>query len=182
MYSPPISQWSPVSINPGMLYVNDLRCLTGATGPVTAAWPAANLAIYVPILVFTNITVQKLFWLNGTVVASTTVDMALYSEDGQTKLAGTGATTQVTNDVPQAVSITPITLVAGRYWLGLVCGNNTSGFRRYTNGTGISAMQKAIGCQQQALGSTAMPASVTFAAAANAYIPQMGLWCSTLGM
>ncbi len=181
MYTPPVLASEHLAISVETSHDYALDCL-GAGVPASATWPTANLAIFVPIYVSAGTTVQQIYWVNGaTVTASTTVECALYNEAGTTKLITSGAIIQATISVPQATTITGgYYLPRGRYWLGLVCGNNTSTFWRYSNAAAMTNMQKMIGTSEQAMGSTALPAAITFGTAAQAYIPVMGLTQSIL--
>lgn len=146
----------------------------------SAVWPTADLAMYIPFALHAPAIVKELWWYNGASVSGT-VDAAVYNEDGTQRLFSAGAPSQAGTSAPQAVDITDTLLLPGRYWMGLVLGNTTGTFVRLTGVTNIPAAQKFFGMQQQALGSTAMPSSTTFAAASNNYIPIMGLNLETAG-
>jgi hypothetical protein len=183
MYTPPVLDFEPQSIGVELAIATELGVLDTAT-PASAAWPTANLAIFVPYYLRAGITARQIYWSNGaTVTALTSVECAVYDESGTNKLITSGVVTQAGTSVPQAVTITNgLYLPRGRYWIGLVCGNNTSTFLRYTNGAAVTAMQKLLGTSEQTLGGTALPAAITFGSPVNAYIPVIGLTQSSLAM
>lgn len=172
-----------ISLGPAQSYVADMRPLSPGGG-VSTVWPTTNLAIYVPVPVRRYVTVNALWWNNGTNTGSPTIDMALYNEAGSTRLATVGGATQgASNTLQTTVLGTSVVLAPGVYWLGIVVGNNTTALVAWAGSSPASVpLQKFLGCQQQALGSTVMPSSTTFAAAVNNYVPCIGMWCSTLTM
>src|SRR5688500_5012668 len=75
------------SIGTGLIAVT-----TGLDTAASAAWPSANLALYVPILIPERITVDRFFSHNGAAVGDN-LDLGLYTEDG-TRVVSTGSTAQ----------------------------------------------------------------------------------------
>lgn len=174
-YRPPVLDWEHVSIGTQHSFPFELQGL-GAGSATAVAWPVSNLAIYVPLYLKRGITVQQIWWLNGTVTASTSMECAVYNEAGTVKLVTSGVVTQAGNGAPQAVTINGgIYLPRGRYWIALIAGNNTTQFNRFTGAAALINLQKFLGTSEQTLGATSLPAAITFGTAAQAYIPVMGL-------
>lgn len=164
-----------VSVGTQHSFPYDLQGL-GVGQAAMAVWPSANLGIFIPLYVRAPFVAQQIDWVNGTVVSAPSMEVALYNEAGTVKLATSGVVTQVGSGVPQAVAISGgLLLGRGRYWMGMVLSNNTSGIMRFTGAAALTDLQKFIGNSETALGSTALPASITFASAAQSYIPMMGL-------
>lgn len=171
----PILTSESVSVGTQESFPYDLQGL-GAGQPATATWPAANLGIFIPLYVRAPFVAQQVEWVNGTVVSAPSMEVALYNEAGTVKMATSGVVTQAGSGVPQAVTITGgIIVPRGRYWMGMVVSNNTSGMMRYTGAAALTDLHKFIGNSETALGGTALPATITFAAASQAYVPFMGL-------
>jgi hypothetical protein len=86
----------------------------------SATWPTANSACYIPLLVTEDITVKKLWWLNGATVTSN-INMALYTA-AFAQVAGTetGSTAQAGAGVIQEVDIADTALTAGLYYIAIV--------------------------------------------------------------
>lgn len=175
-YTAPAIGQAPAEINPFKQWDVDFTTYAGASGPSSAAWPAANLAIYVPIYVEQPTLVMQLRWLNGgTVTGSTTLDAAVYNEDGTQRLIHGGGVTQSGTNVYQAFNVTDTLLLPGRYWFGMVLSNNTSTISRWTSTGTTQNIQKFLGLQEEALGSAAMPSATTFAANTRVYVPVVGV-------
>lgn len=84
------------------------------------------LAVYLPFVLPVDYTVERLFWINGSVLAGD-ADIGLYDE-GLAAIWRAGQTARAGASDPQYVTpASPIELVAGeRYWLGFSCAG-TSG-------------------------------------------------------
>jgi hypothetical protein len=138
------------------------------------AWPAANRAVYVPFVVNAPIVVVKLMIQNGN-VASGNFDIGIYDDQGD-RLVSSGSTAQSGTAVAQAVDTTDITLLPGAYYFGVVMDNTTGVIAGLGPAVGICS---AAGVLSQ---STAfpLPATATFAAAQNAYVPLVALTARTL--
>ncbi len=183
MYTPPILATERSIVSTVTSLAAELGSL-GAGAPASAVWPTALLAIFVPLYVQAPITAQQIWWDNGaTITGSTSIECAVYNEAGTTKLITSGVVTHAGVSIPQAVTITGgYYLPRGRYWIGLVCANGTSTFLRFTNAAAVTNLQKLVGTSEQAMGAAALPATITFGTAAQAYIPVMGLTQSTLAI
>lgn len=141
-----------------------------AVVPASAVWPSANLGIYVPFALPRTMTVLKLFWVNGATVAGN-VDCGIY-DASLNKIISTGAVAQATINVAQSVDITDTVLPGpANYYMCLSASLATATFFRTTP---VVSILKASGMAQQA-SAHPLPASLTLAAVANAYVPIFGL-------
>jgi hypothetical protein len=96
----------------------------GAAG----AWPSANLAIYVPIIVLSRILVRKLWFAAGT-TATGNVDMALYDLTGTAVVSATNAAKSA-SQVEQVFDVTDTTVGPGCYYIALASDSATDTFMR----------------------------------------------------
>lgn len=130
-----------------------------------ATWPAANRALYCPVLVESVCVAQQMAVIVG--VQSGNLDIGIYNEAGA-QLVHAGSTAVGAAGV-QVVNITDTTLTPGVYFLALNCDNTTATFNKTS--TGAAGAYSALGIQQQAVGAIALPATATFANPAAAYAP-----------
>lgn len=135
----------------------------------SAAWPAANRAIYVPINLPFTYPVNRVWWVNGATVTNN-VDLGIY--DGRTlaRIYATGATAQSGASAPQYVA-TDLLLVPGSYYLGLSLNGTSTVFR--SNQNSAIGMRES-GCVQET-SAHPLPASITPEAVASAYWPLFGI-------
>lgn len=129
-------------------------------------WPAANRAIFVPIVVDEIVTVSKIAVLPT--VQSGNLDVGIYREDG-TRLVSAGSTAVGTAGAVQVIDITDTVLDPGVYFLALCVDNTTAAFQRQATGAGNYL--QICGVQQQAVGAVTLPNPATFANPASAYCP-----------
>ena len=147
--------------------------LVGA-GFASATYPTANLALFIPFVVTEPIVAVQLWCINGAAVSGN-VDMGIYDVAG-TKLVSIGSTAQSGTSVMQAFNITDTQLGTGRYFLAIALDNTTGTLTRattpavYLSAFGMAEMGTAF----------ALPATATFAAVTNAYIPLIGLSTNTV--
>lgn len=137
---------------------------------VSAVYPSANLAIYVPFVLRRQITVAQLFWYNGATVSGN-VDVGVYTADG-VRITSTGSTAQATINVVQSVNITDVTIGPGLFRMALAMDNATGTL--FAVATTLLAFLKATGVTQQAT-AFALPATATIASATFDYLPVFGL-------
>lgn len=140
---------------------------SGVPGSIT--W-VANLAIYVPLVLPFPYLVNRLWWMNGSVVTTSNADVGIYNRDG-VRLASAGSTVQAGTSTIQYVALgTPMLLSPGRYYLAWVSSGTTN------RGFGLTTITanhgRAAGLLAQAT-ALPLPASATFATLANALVP----WC-----
>lgn len=142
--------------------------LGGGATPASAAFPASNDAIFIPVYLQNTVLIQRLFSINGA-TASGNIDVGIYSEDGA-RIVSSGSTAQAGTSSPQFYNITDVTLGPGRYYLAVAMNNTTGTLFRAS--TGITKLQ-ALGMAKQAT-AFALPDSATFATVTAAYFPLIG--------
>lgn len=136
------------------------------------AWPVANRAIYVPFLVFQPLTAVKMFTGVGT--ASGNLDVGIYDSQ-QNRLVSSGSTAVVGTNAIQIVDIADTLLSPGLFYFALALDNTTATI----NATAPAvALASAMGVLSQS-SAFALPATATFAAAQDAFVPAVGLTTRT---
>lgn len=153
--------------------------LLTAVAPTSQTWPTANKAIFVPITVTEDITVVKLWCLNGA-TASGNLNMALYdSAFAQIANSEIGSTAQTGTNVIQELNITDVSLAAGLYYIALVFNNATATvFGRVSPFATTEGLQ-SLGMFEQT-SSFDLPATATPAALSSNLIPYCGIATRTL--
>jgi len=150
----------------------ELGALTTASATYNSAtYPATNRALGFMFTLADYYLVRKVWWMNGTTATTDSADVAVYTEDGATRLVAAGSTAIATASVVQEVDVTDTLLAPGRYW----CVYNQNGVTATPVMTAHSAaVARAAGWAQFAgavpLGTTFTPAGV---AAAN--LPLFGI-------
>lgn len=168
-YVPPmpvLHAWLPESLN-------NLAFGTGSSlminTPGSAVWPSANVALFWPVRLAVPVTVTVLWWANGA-TASGNVDCGIYDAEGN-RLLSTGSTAQTGTTAIQSVNVTDTVIPPGLIYLALAMDNVTGTINRVVMGN-ATACQLA-GMHQQAT-AFALPATATFAAMAQNYVPMAG--------
>lgn len=134
----------------------------------SAVWPAANRAIYIPVLIERTVTITQMAAYNGTVVNGN-VDIGI-CDLSNNRLVSSGATLQAGTSTLQVFNITDTTLSPGVYYWSLMSTSGTATFWRTTVNV---LVLNACGAGQEATGGT-IPATITPVAAANSYLPVFG--------
>jgi hypothetical protein len=165
---------TPSFLNPWMRYFAggpELRSIAVAANPASAAWPAANTALYIPFNLPWPYQVRRAFWCNGTAVVSN-MDIGIYSLGGA-QIWHSGSTAQAGASLLQFVTpATPILLNPGYYVLALNCSGTTNAI----TAAALTAIQgRLLGLYQQAVGAIALPGSAAFAAYASLIMPICGI-------
>lgn len=151
--------------------------VVSASNLATRSWPAASLALYIPLMLPFEYTVSRVFICNGSTVTKN-FDIGVYTTDGA-KIFSSGATAQSGASSIQYVTLgSQVTLPPGSYYLAVTM-DGTNGTAFATNLATVNQLRLA-GCLQQASAST-LPASATFAAIGNAFWPLFGLTRTTTG-
>lgn len=155
---------SPLNIASGA-YVLGMGAALYSSG---AAWPAANRAIFAPIILNDTITITTAGWLNGATVSGTGhVDVGVYDK-GLNKIVTTGSTTQGSAAAFQSAGLSSTTLNPDLYWLAMACDNTTSSFQAATAlSTGLL---RTCGVQQMS-SAFVLPSAITLTNPASAYWP-----------
>jgi hypothetical protein len=145
--------------------------LNGAaiSAPASAAWPSANLAMYIPFTIPFPYTVSRLFWCNGSSAAAN-MDVGLYSLGGA-RICSTGSVAQVTTNVIQyAAPTATCVLTPGTYYLGVACSGTTNALFMATT----TAIQNRMAEVMQEASAIPLPSPATFASMANTNFPLAG--------
>ena len=142
-----------------------------ATSYASAAWPSANLAIYIPFRVASPVKILTLFWMNGTGTQSNNCDIGIFTADG-TKIASSGNTAKSGASAIQSVNpTTQPTIGPGLYYWGI----SNSGTQNFVRCNVFAGSQlRLMGVSQQA-SANALPATWTPASMAQQYIPFIGM-------
>lgn len=139
--------------------------------PASVVWPTANLAQFIPFSLKYPISVLSLFVLNGA-TATGNFDIGIYTNDG-TRITSLGSTGQSGTNTVQNVSITPVTIGPGNFYLALVLSSASGTV--FSNTVGSSTfIAQSMGLYSQA-SALPLPASATFATATLSRIPVFGL-------
>lgn len=142
--------------------------------PASTAWPAANLAIFVPIIVPYPVIVYKLVIGTGATAAGN-FDAGIYDSAGN-RLVSSGATAKPSSS-EVVLDITDTQIGPGVYYLALAA-NGTDNYALITpSGTTPVPLQKTrlYGVMQMATAYT-LPNPATFAAATNAVFPPIAAY------
>lgn len=133
----------------------------------SAAWPTANLALYVPFTVEAPFT-AKLIGIENGGTASGNIDVGIY-DDQQNRLVSKGSTAQSGTTTVQSFDITDTLLLPGLYYLGIAFDGTTGTTRSFT---GITVPLLGLcGVLQQA-SAFPLPSPAVFAACATTALPQ----------
>lgn len=153
----------PQFISPWTIYgpTIDMRTIAAATGGAgTMTW-VANSAVYIPISLPWAYPVARVWWANGSTVASANCDFGVYTSSGK-QIYHTGSTTQSGASALQFVTpTTPFILDPGNYYFAWVCDSTTSHANALALTTAVFGSLIGIYSQASAL---PLPSSATFAA------------------
>jgi hypothetical protein len=145
------------------------------TGYTETAWPTVNLAIYVPVIVRSLVTVKKL-WFANTTTSTGNFDIGLYDSTG-TALLRKGSTAKTASDTEYVWDCTDTVLSPALYFLALASDSNTDTFLGPAYPAPLNA---AFGVYTEA-SAFALPATATFAAPQTlAFQPLIGIFLNTL--
>ena len=133
-----------------------------------AAWPSANLGIYVPVLVQTPITIKKMCFEVG--AQAGTYDIGIYDSEGK-RLVSLGSTTVPVVGLAVADVADTTLSYPGVYYLALVCSTVTTLTVARTSGTATGL--PLSGMKQQAIGSTTLPDPWTAIDATTGVVPHI---------
>ena len=158
---------SPTSLPSWQWYwsIQILATVQATTGRGTAStWPAADRAIFIPVMCAGYFTVKKFAIENAAV--SGNVDVGLYTSEGKLVIS-TGSTAMSGANAWQEIDVTDTQIPPGLYYLAMAI-NNTTG----ANSAAAFGLQqmRAQGAVQMA-SAFPLPATATFAAVASNYWP-----------
>jgi hypothetical protein len=147
-----------------------------ATAPASAAYPLANLALYVPFSVSETVTVFE-GWVVAGATAGGNYDIGVYSAAGSL-LTSSGSTARTNSTVNNTTTMTNLDLVPGvRYYMAFAA-NSTNNYLATTHAAGL---HEAMGILEST-SSFALPSSPTLARTTRAYIPHFGLNLYTVAL
>lgn len=150
---------------------HDLRANNAAFTTGVGAWGTANLALYIPIHLPFPYELRRMFWVNGS-AAGGNWDIGIYNSDGK-RLYSAGSTAGSGNSIPQYVTLgTPIILKPDNYYLGINHSAVTA--NQIITSTTTAPTARLAGLLQEALGSVALPASMTGVAVTTTIYPLCG--------
>lgn len=152
-------------------YSSDSIWSFSATGFASAAYPAANRALFFPFRLYLPFTATRMFSFTGATVAGTNhIDFGIYTLNGNL-IVSTGSTLLVGANTVQAVAFAAATpLNPGTYYMAIATDGTDTFFRKSVN----AQIERIIGKYQQAA-AFPLPATATFATPASAYVPIVGI-------
>lgn len=134
-----------------------------------AVWVSANRIIYVPIRVPEPMRVLLLHWDNGAAVSGN-VQIGLYNADG-VRLATSGTVAQAGVNTLQSAAV-DVTIGWGMHYIALTLDNTTGTIFRASP---AAAVLNIAHVRIESPGVFGLPATATFAAPSDAYLPACGL-------
>ena len=135
-------------------------------------WPAANQAIFVPLAVPAWQKCVTGWWVNGSTITGSNVDVGIYSIEG-VRLASTGSVAMAGASSYQSASFASIVeLPPGPYYLAMACDGTTA--RGWGVSTPATNEGRIAGLLQMA-SAFPLPATATFAQWASTGYPCFGI-------
>ena len=164
---------APVMILAGGRFGVGVNIAAGQAVQNSGALIASTAHLY-PLTIPERVLVYKLFWAVAVDVASSTIDVGIYTSEYE-RVVSTGSTAVATGSpVLQEVDITDTVLDRGNYYLAVAGGATPPNLSRNAQGT----LQPLAGIARHA--GFPLPATVTPVLPANAFISVAGLACRTL--
>lgn len=142
----------------------------------SAAWPAANRAIYVPFILPEAVTALKMFVEVTT--QSGNMDVGIYNVS-YARLVSMGSTAVAAAGL-QEFDITDTVMGPGQFYWGMCVDNTTAAFMVHTGSGAAANRLKGWGVAQEAVGAVTLPATATPAVVATGYLPWIGMSLRTL--
>jgi hypothetical protein len=142
----------------------------GDGGISSAAWPANNLAVYVPVSIPVPFIVARFMVPNGSNITGN-VDVGIYSAAGALLLS-TGSTARANASAVQYIDVTNQVFQAGTYYLALVGSSTTGTYLRAP--ISIATRARMVGVLEEQLGATALPSTMTPVAYTRTSVFQFG--------
>lgn len=150
---------TPLSIGTfsGLVDIANLRASSGVNNPSSAAWPSANLAVYIPFSLKFDYTATKVLWANGA-TAGGNIDIGVYLASSGAAVNRLGATAQgAANAVVEAAFSVSLTKNVP-YYLGVMFSATTGA--AFTSSSVTAEVGRYIGMLQEATAGS-LPASMT---------------------
>lgn len=150
---------------------DSLFAVPSTTAGASSAYPAANLALYVPIIVTSTVTAYETWVETGTLTTSNGTEIGLYDTAGN-RLFTTATTVASASTLVNSSGMTDYVISPGQYYLAFGC----DGTRNFLATTLAAGSYQAIGCMEQTgLTGANLPTTWTAAVYTRAYLPLFGL-------
>lgn len=144
------------------------------TAPASAAWPSANLAIFVPFRLASSVIVYKMATGAGSTAAGN-FDVGIYDSAGN-RLVSSG-TTAKGNSAEHILNVTDTVIGPGLYYLAMAADGTNNYIMITPSGTSPVPLQKTrLYGVVAAASSFVLPTTVTFAASTFAPIPMIAAY------
>lgn len=154
----------------------EITNLVGSLGTGTAAaWPSANLAIFIPIRIGAIYTAVKMFWINGATVGTNSVDVGIYDNQGN-RLVSQGSTLTAGANAVQIVDIADTVLAPGLYFMGMAMNGTTDTVARSAM---LATDWASFGVMSQVT-AFPLPNPTTIISTTTAYIPFIAITSNTV--
>lgn len=134
-----------------------------------AAFPAANDALFVPVMLQRSILIRRMFSANGN-VASGNLDLGIYTLDGK-RIVSKGSTAQAGVTTLQFLDIDKTHLGPGWYYMAVAMDNGTGTLRRFN----ISVIRQRHFGVMKAVSAFPLPLSVSLTTVTATYVPSIGM-------
>lgn len=134
--------------------------LVSVVGTTSTTWPAANLAVYCPVVVTTHGTIIRFYAANGAVVSGN-IDVGLYDIAG-TLLVSSGSTPQAGTTAIQTFDTTDLVVGIGVFYLAVAVDNTTATIQCQTLTSAIHGKLAGFAEQTSAFPLPAVAALATF--------------------
>lgn len=159
----------------GVISVATLKTpLFGSAAAASTAWPAANLAIFVPLLLPIPVIITKLA-IGAGATAAGNFDVGIFDSAGH-KLVSSGATAKGA-DTEQVIDVTDTQIGPGIYYFGM-SADGTNNYAMFSLSVSIPRT-RIMGAMEQTTAYT-LPATATFAAAASfTFLPAIAAYFRT---
>lgn len=141
-----------------------------ASNSNSVTWPVANLAIFVPVIIYQPLTILKMSVINGA-TASGFIDVGIYDVNGA-RLISSGSTAQVGTVALQIFDITDTLLLPGLYYIAAAMDNTTGTLSGVFGAPSVT--MELLGCLQKASGFP-LPSSTGFGVYAQTFVPHVAL-------
>lgn len=145
--------------------------IVGATAAASAAYPAANLAIYIPFNLPEPATVYETWVETGTLTTSNGTEIGVYNTDF-TRVFHTATTVATASDTVNSSGMTDIVLGAGMYYLAFAC----DGTRNFVGTAMTAGFYQTMGIvEQTGLTGSTLPDPMVPVVYTRAFLPLFGL-------
>lgn len=162
LFAPP---YPPTGITHAVSTATDLPIIQSSNMQSASTYPAADLAIYIPVALRIPALIRKMFVSSGS-TGTGYFDLAVYDAGG-TRLIATGSQSKNASSIEKVVDVTDTFLSAGIYYLAIAASNATDTYCQIAPAAPFLAAQ---GVLTQALssptwtptGTNVLPATATW--------------------